>query len=260
MIIVYGTSHLKASKESLPVNLAEPAEPTALSEPTTGEPQAQPAPQWLNVDVFVQYFYLFWIPFFPIKKLVGFKEGGKIYSLKTEHLSAKDAEAVAAFKKVTRMPVASFAGLILLVGILIFGAISDYTSGGSTGSEAEATTSFAYSKTEPYTPQVNDIFVLRVGELGEQSYAVCKILGLEADSFQVRIGNTFEYSTTKYGIETGTSRTDPSGSEIKDYITENVLSKPDAFGVTEDSMDLNFSASELNEAREDGRLIYVYRE
>ncbi|MDX2063522.1 MAG: hypothetical protein SFY70_10715 [Bacteroidia bacterium] len=259
MIIVYGTSHLKASKESLPVNLAEPEEPTALNEPTTGEPQAQPAPQWLNVDVFVQYFYLFWIPIFPFKKLVGFKEGGKIYSLKTENLSAKDAEAVAAFKKVTRMPVASFAGLILLVGILIFGAISDFASG-SGASDSFATASFEYSKTEPYTPQVNDIFVLRVGELGKQSYAVCKILGLEADSFQVRLGNTFEYTTTKYGIETGTSRTDPSGSEIKAYITENVLSKPDAFVLTEDSMDLNFSSSELNEAREDGRLIYVYRE
>jgi hypothetical protein len=79
----------------------------------------------IQMSVFQKYVHIFWIPFFPIGKT------GVTQCIHCKQVLEKSGfgstlkEAYEAIKKTSKTPVWTFAGLIIIAGLAIWGAITD---------------------------------------------------------------------------------------------------------------------------------------
>lgn len=260
-MIVFGTNHFKISKEPLLVNVADNPAPVVSPYGTATETPA-PEPQHLPVDVYQKYFHLFWIPVVPIGKLVGFKEKGKLYTLKEDKLSGKERDAIREFSHLHKSPWYSFAGALMVGVLVVFSMISGAVDPSSTDDSYSSVSSIdTPAETDYANPAVGDILIFKNlgGKPENKTYFVGRVQAITGDSVFVRMGTTLEYNVTLYG-QKATTEDDPSASQLDDYIRKEIITDKTLFEDSEDAFDLPFSKAELSEERKSGKLLHTYRE
>lgn len=155
-MIIFGTRYVKRAKQ--------PTQLTTTSAEGVREVLAEVYP-------YLQYFHVFFIPLFPISRLVGIPDGDGVRVLESKKLQdANLREQIETLRSANRLPVWSFSGMFVFLGLVLLGS---YTSGEH---EKEKLAVAA-------APQLGDIYFANVGNLESSidTFTTYKVVGLDSN-------------------------------------------------------------------------------
>ncbi len=132
----------------------------------------------MEMHIFQKFAHVFWIPFFPMKKL-GISQCNHCKQVLTQkEMPPALTTTYQTLKAQTKTPIWTFAGIGLVVALVTIGVISDRR-------KDEKNAKLIVS------PQVNDIYEVK---LGYKAYTLYKVAIVKGDSIFLRVN---DYETNK---------------------------------------------------------------